>query len=125
MRRVTYYINDIEWFRNDLTHHNPELTIAQIEDILGNMSPAFMAEYSLIGDTQPDRYELSVANNNGGFDKCSINAPRLNGYHHMILNDCWRHYMGREHTGTDILVGYPKEDVFGCIEIIETEEKES
>ncbi len=121
MRKVTYYINDLEWFRNDLTNHNPELTVKQIEEILSNMSPKFTAVYSLIGESQPERYELQIAFDDSELEKTSVNSDRLNGYHRMILNDCWRHYMGHEHGRNDILEGYPKEEVFGCIEILEEE----
>ena len=121
MRKVTYYINDLEWFRNDLIHHNPELTLKQIEDILNNLNPSFIAVYTLIGDSQPERYELDIAFGNQTLEKASINSDRLNGYHHMILNDCYRHYMGHEHSRNDVLEGYPKEEVFGCIEILEKE----
>lgn len=121
MRKVTYYINDLEWFRNDLTHHNPELTLNQIEDILNNMSPTFTAVYSLIGESQPERYELQIAFGDAELEKTNTNSDRLNGYHRMILNDCWRHYMGHEHSRNDVLEGYPKEEVFGCIEILEEE----
>jgi len=121
MRKVTYYINDLEWFRNDLIHHNPELTLKQIEDILNNMSPTFTAVYSLIGESQPERYELQIAFGDAELEKTNTNSNRLNGYHRMILNDCWRHYMGHEHSRNDVLEGYPKEEVFGCIEILEEE----
>jgi len=121
MRKVTYYINDLEWFRNDLIHHNPELTLKQIEDILSNMSPTFTAVYSLIGESQPERYELQIAFGDAELEKTNTNSNRLNGYHRMILNDCWRHYMGHEHSRNDVLEGYPKEEVFGCIEILEEE----
>ena len=116
-RKVTYVINDNEWFRRDMMSHNPELTVEQIEEILDNMNPPLIAEYSLIGDSQPDRYELSI---NG--EKASINDKRLNNYHKgCILNDCYRHFMGHERGALDLLRGYPKENVFGCIDIIETE----
>lgn len=116
-RKVTYRIDDIEWFRRDMTSHNPELTIQQIEDILSSMPSSFVAEYSLIGTEMPDRYELKV---NG--ENWSVNDSRLNGYHKgCILSDCWRHFIGREHSKGDLLEGYPKDNVFGCIEIIETE----
>ena len=121
MRKVTYYINDLEWFRNDLTNHNPELTLKQIEDILNNMSPTFTAVYSLIGESQPERYELQIAFGDAELEKTNTNSDRLNGYHRMILNDCWRHYMGQEHSRNDVLEGYPKEEVFGCIEVLEEE----
>ena len=121
MRKVTYYINDLEWFRNDLIHHNPELTLKQIEDILNNLNTSFIAVYTLIGESQPERYELDIAFGNQTLEKASINSDRLNGYHHMILNDCYRHYMGHEHSRNDVLEGYPKEEVFGCIEILEKE----
>lgn len=119
-RKVTYKINDIEWFRGDMLHRHPELTTEQIEDILNTMANPFIADYVLIGDRQPDRYELYI---NG--EKWSINDERLNGYHKgCVLNDCWRHFMGHEHGRHEILEGYPKEIVFGCVEIIETEVSE-
>ena len=118
MRKVTYKINDIEWFRKDMVDHHPELTMDQINDILEAMNEPFIAEYSLYGNgNQPEKYELIV---NG--EPWSINDDRLNGYHKgCILNDCIRQFIGAEREPTNIAREYPKDQAFGCLEIIETE----
>ena len=119
MRKVTYKINDIEWFRRDMTERHPEWTMDQINEILSTMNKPFIAEYTLYGvGNQPGKYELIV---NG--ESWSINDERLNGYHRgCILNDCIRQFMGAERDKFNIAPEYPKEDAFGCLEIIETEE---
>lgn len=119
-RKVTFFINDLAWFRNDVTFHNPELSSAQIEDILDTFSNPFIAVYSLTGDSQPNHYDLAVQNGDE-LVKTSVNDETINGYRHMILNDCIRYYMGHEHSGNNMLKGYPKDVVFGCIEILEEE----
>lgn len=115
-RKITYYIDDIEWFRNDMLHHDPELTTEQIEDVIKQMGHPFKALYVLIGDKQPEEYKLFLNNpDTGAYLKVSVNDWRLNGYHHMILNDCKRHFEGLEHSKNSVLEGYRKEDVFGCV----------
>ena len=118
MRKVTYKINDIEWFRRDMVSHHPEWTMDQINEILSAMNEPFIAEYSLYGNgNQPEKYELIV---NG--EPWSINDKRLNGYHKgCILNDCMRQFIGAERDKYNITPEYPKEEAFGCLEIIETE----
>lgn len=101
-KKIKYIIDDLEYFRRELSKQcKPE----EVETIINSMGkPSFKAVYTLfgIGDNFPDRYELT--NENG--DKININD--LNGYQKgVVLNDCFRHYMG------DIT-----EMPTGCIEII-------
>lgn len=91
MRRVTFYIDDNEFFRKELIEKNG-LTPKQAEEIVADLK-SFVAVYILIGKgNTPDRYELY----DGKGNKLSIND--VNNYEKgVILNDCMSYFEGRKY----------------------------
>lgn len=82
MRKVTFAIDDVasmrELYQDDLTE---ELT---------KDKESFKVVYSLIGNKDPDRYELHDMNGN------KLNVNDLNGYHMgCIINDCHKYFFGK------------------------------
>ncbi len=97
MRKVTFYIDDDQYFRSQFKKENPNLTDAEIEKIMENTTP-FRVIYSIIGDGKTaDRYELTDYNGN------KINFNDLNGYQRgVVLNDCMAHFVGgKYHDNAD------------------------
>jgi len=84
MRKVTFYIDDLKWFRKSYN-----LTDKQMEDFFSDTS-SFKVIYTLYGDgNNADRYVLTDYDGN----KVDINS--LNGYQKgVILNDCWAYFTG-------------------------------
>ena len=93
MRKVTYTIDDLEYFRELYKGAD------NLEEILGCITP-FRCEYTLIGEEYEERYLLLVEG-----QEISINE--LNGYQRgVVLADCQRHFQrkplesgGEMHTG--------------------------
>ena len=99
MRKVTYIIDDLEYFRELYKGAD------NLEEILGGITP-FRCEYTLIGEEQEERYLLLV-------DGKSISTNELNGYQKgVILADCQRHFQKKPLEGG-------KEMPTGCIKIEE------
>lgn len=86
MRKVTFVIDDIEYFRN---LYKDQLTEKQFNEIKNDLK-SFKAVYTLIGNQNPDRYILTTPEG----DKLNIND--LNGYQRgCVLNDCHAYYNGK------------------------------
>lgn len=70
MRKITFIINDLEWFRKYY-----KISDSQFDDIFGN-EKSFKCIYILYGEGKkiPERYELT------DFDGNKINLDELNGY---------------------------------------------
>lgn len=93
MRKVTFIINDLEWFRKFY-----KMSDSQFKDIFANQK-SFNCIYTLYGEERkhPDRYELT------DFDGNKISIDNLNGYQKgVVLNDCWAYFTGgKYHSDTD------------------------
>jgi hypothetical protein len=87
MRKVTFKIDDKEYFKKELEKENVPNDIK--EEILNSVK-SFKSIYTLYGNgNQPDRYELTDYEGN----KISIND--LNGYEKgVVLNDCYAYFTG-------------------------------
>lgn len=87
MRKVTFYIDDLEWFRKSYN-----LSDKQMEDFFSDTS-SFKVIYTLYGEgNKADRYTLTDYEGN----KVDINS--LNGYQKgVIINDCWAYFVGRSY----------------------------
>lgn len=103
MRKIIFKIDDEEFFKNE---YKNELTEEQWEGFFKGLNP-FKAIYTLIGENQPDRYELTDYNGN------KLNYNDLNGYQRgVVLNDCMAYFTGGKYYND---VDKP----CGVIEIIE------
>lgn len=101
MRKVTFYIDDDRYFRNQFKKENPSLTDDEIENIMKNMEP-FRAIYSIIGNGKfADKYALT------DYSGKKININYLNGYQRgVILNDCMAYFTGGKYcSNTDMSCG--------------------
>ena len=110
MRKVTFIIDDKQYFRDDFKRQNPQLTENQIDDILSDIV-SFKAVLTLYGEGKSlDRYELTDENEN------QISMNDLNGYQKgCIINDCYAYFEGKEYFDNAV-------SPCGVIEIIDTEE---
>lgn len=96
MRKVTFYIDDLAYFRRTL-EKEANITPEQIDGILSNLN-GFSVIYTLYGEGKHiDRYALTDVDGN------KININDLNGYQRgVILNDCMAYFEGRKnHDGKD------------------------
>lgn len=84
MRKVTYYIDDLAYFKKEYN-----LSEEKFNDIFSDKT-SFGAIYTLIGDgTDVDRYTLT------DYDGEKIPIDSLNGYQKgVVLNDCYAHFTG-------------------------------
>lgn len=91
MRKVTFYIDDLEWFRKSYN-----LTDKQMEDLFSDTG-SFKVIYTLYGDgNEVDRYTLTDYEGN----KIDINS--LNGYQKaVVLSDCWAYFTGNKYSDGD------------------------
>ena len=108
MRKVTFVIDDIEFFKKE---YAGKLSKKDFMEIFKNTN-SFQAIYTLIGKENsktPDRYELTDLDGN----KMQLNE--LNDYQKcVVLADCWTYYTGEHYfSGT--------QKPYGVIKI--TEEK--
>lgn len=89
MRKVTFIIDDKQYFRNDLKCQNPQLTENQIDYIVSDII-SFKAVLTLYGEGKSiNRYELTDENEN----QMKIND--LNGYQKgVIINECYAYFEG-------------------------------
>ena len=80
MRKVTYTIDDLEYFRE---------LYKGVENIFED-GTSFRCEYTLIGNDYEERYLLLDP------DGKKININDLNGYQKgVVLADCSRHFQGK------------------------------
>ena len=110
MRKVTFIIDDNQYFKNDFKRQNPQLTENQIDDILSDTEP-FKATLKLYGERKSlYRYELIDENGN----QKSMND--LNGYQKgIIINDCYAYFEGKSYFNNS-------DQPCGVIQIIDEEE---
>lgn len=86
MRKVTYTIDDVAYFRRVYKDYD-------VNSLLSGIEP-FRAVYVLYSginsDKMPDRYELFI-------DGKKTNINTLNGYQRgVVLEDCFNHFIGRD-----------------------------
>ena len=110
MRKVTFIIDDKQYFRNDLKCQNPQLTENQIDYIVSDVI-SFKAVLTLYGEGKSiNRYELTDENEN----QMKIND--LNGYQKgVIINDCYAYFEGKSYFNNN-------EQPCGVIKIIDEED---
>lgn len=90
MRKITFEINDYNYFKNLFYGRFPESTEEQVEKVLSGLDSCFKATFILTGEAFPDQYEL--LNENG--EKLNINS--LNGYQKgVVICDCYRYFEGQ------------------------------
>lgn len=78
MRKIIFTINDAEYFRKEY----PQLTFTDAD--------TFKATYLLIGEKQPDKYEIT------DYDGKEICIDDLNGYQRgIILCECVKYFEGK------------------------------
>lgn len=84
MRRVAFYIDDLEYFRKSYN-----LTDEQMKDIFAD-NDSFKVVYTLYGEKNNiDHYALTDHDGN------KIDIKSLNGYQKgVILNDCFAYFNG-------------------------------
>lgn len=84
MRKVTFYIDDLEWFRKSYN-----LSDKQMEDLFSDTS-SFKVVYTLYGEKNNiDHYTLT------DYDGTKVDLSSLNGYQKgVILNDCMAYFNG-------------------------------
>ena len=102
MRKVTFYIDDVKYYRNQLKEkHN--LPDSKIDEIVSGMRELKVI-YSLFGDKYIDRYELTDMDGN----KISINS--LNNYERaIVIGDCMAYFEGKNfHFGGEAPTGVIK-----------------
>lgn len=110
-RKVTFYIDDLEFFHN--FYH---LTNEQMKDLFDNQH-SFKVIYTLYGfedGNLPDRYTLT------DYDGNKIDYNTLNGYQRgVVLNDCWAYYTGgKYHCDSSSPCGIVKiEDETGTLKV--------
>lgn len=87
MRKVTFYIDDFEYFQKTYN-----LTYKQLKYIFSD-TDSFRVIYTLIGEgTDADRYILTDYDGN----KVDINS--LDGYQKgVVLNDCYSYFIGEKY----------------------------
>lgn len=102
MRKVTYTIDDLEYFRE--LYKGAE----NLEEILSAITP-FRCEYTLIGEDYERKYLLLDPDGN------KLNINDLNGYQKgVVLCDCQRHFQRKPlESGGEMPTG--------CIKIEEVE----
>lgn len=84
MRKVTYYIDDLEFFKADMN-----LSAENFKEMFGDKE-SFKAIYTLSGhDNIPEEYTLT------DYSGRKIPLDSLNGYQKgVVLNDCMAHFTG-------------------------------
>ena len=110
MRKVTFIIDDEQYFRKEFKRQNPQLTENQIDDILSD-TVSFKAVLTLYGEGKIlNRYELTDENGN----QMSMND--LNGYQKgVIINDCYAYFEGKSYFNNS-------DQPCGVIQIIDEED---
>ena len=110
MRKVTFIIDDEQYFRKEFKRQNPQLTENQIDDILSD-TVSFKAVLTLYGEGKIlNRYELTDENGN------QMRINDLNGYQKgVIINDCYAYFEGKSYFNNN-------EQPCGVIKIIDEED---
>ena len=111
MRKVTFKIDDVKFFRKSFKKQIPTLTEYQIDELVSDMKPSFKVTFILYGEGKSiDRYELINS------DGKQMNINDLNGYQKgCIINDCYAYFEEREYYAN-------ADSPCGVIEIIDIEE---
>lgn len=106
MRKVTFYIDDIEYFRK---RYKDKMTEQQFNELFSDMAN-FKVIYSLFGEGENiERYELTDYAGN------TVNLNSLNGYQKgIILNDCKAYFEGKAYFNEN-------DDPCGIVKIEESE----
>lgn len=88
MRKVTFYIDDLKYFRK---FYN--LTDKQMEDLFSNTN-SFKVIYTLYGDgKEVDHFTLTDYKGN------KVNYNSLNSYQRgVVLNDCFAYFVGGKYS---------------------------
>ena len=90
MRKITFAIDDYNYFKNLFYNRFPESPKEDIEKALAGLNSCFKATFILTGDKFPDQYKLFDENG----EKMNIND--LNGYQKgIVINDCYRYFEGK------------------------------
>ena len=90
MRKVTFMIDDYNYFKNLFYSRFSESPKEDIEKALSGLNSCFKATFILTGEEFPDQYELLSENG----EKMNIND--LNGYQKgIVINDCYRYFEGK------------------------------
>ena len=90
MRKVTFRIDDYNYFKNLFYSRFPESPKEDIEKALSGLNSCFKATFILTGEKFPAQYELLSENG----EKMNINS--LNGYQKgIVINDCYRYFEGK------------------------------
>ena len=90
MRKVTFRIDDYNYFKNLFYSRFPESPKEDIEKALSGLNSCFKATFILTGEKFPDQYELLSENG----EKMNINS--LNGYQKgIVICDCYRYFEGK------------------------------
>lgn len=89
MKKITFIINDNEYFRR---LWKEQTTPEEVEKILEDVQP-FKAIFTVYGSTEnhtPDRYTLTTE------DGEKLNINDLNGYQKgCVIGDCYRYFEGK------------------------------
>lgn len=87
MRKVAFYIDDLEWFRKSYN-----LTDKQMEDLFSDTS-SFKVIYTLYGNgNDADHFTLT------DYDGNKIDINSLNGYQKgVVINDCSAYFSGSKY----------------------------
>ncbi len=96
MKKVTYYIDDIEYFRRDFKE-NCGIAEDKAEEMIEDKEP-FRCIYTLTGSGKTvQKYTLT------DFNGKNIDINKLNGFQRGIcLNDCYAHFIGgKYHDDSD------------------------
>lgn len=90
MRKITFAIDDYNYFKNLFYSRFPESPKEDIEKALSGLNSCFKATFILTGEKFPDQYELLSENG----EKMNIND--LNGFQKgIVINDCYRYFEGK------------------------------
>lgn len=91
MRKMVYYIDDVEFFRRCLLDRE-DVSEVEAKNILDSLNSAFRAEYTLYGNgADIERYELKHP------DGSKMSLSELNGYQRgCILGECKQHFANPE-----------------------------
>lgn len=105
MRKVVFYINDREYFKNEFKRQKPDITAEGLEKILEDIKPLELI-FTVYGNGKsPDRFELTDKDGN------KVCMSSLNGYEKgVVINECYAYFEGRNDTPCGV-VGIEESDV--------------
>lgn len=85
MRKVTYTIDDVAYFRRIYKDYDANSLLSHIRPF----KAVYVLYSTAYNDKTPDRYELFI-------DGKKANINTLNGYQRgVVLGDCFNHFIGR------------------------------